>query len=141
MRVSGCEGTILLIDDRIGSRELLPHFKSFDVRTEVCHLESADAAFVGYGPDGPIYIGIERKVISDLVASIRSKRLSGHQLAGLIENYDVSILLVEGIYRPGANGELETVTHWGWRPLYIGRQAVLYREVDNFITSMEEAGL
>jgi len=132
----------ILLDSRAGSKELQPYFKPYAIPLEVCHLEYADAAFVGNGPDGPCYIGIERKTIGDLMNSLRSGRLGGHQLGGLIENYDAAYLILEGILKPGNGGELLTSYGNGqWRPAYNGRTVMLYREVDNFLTTMETAGL
>src|SRR5215471_7722117 len=132
---------MILIDERVGSKELLPYFKPFDVEAEICRLGFADAAFVGNGPDGIISIGIERKVLGDLLASMRAERLAGHQLDGLLENYQVNYLIVEGICRPGRNGELEQIRGNDWRAIYIGRTPMLYREMDNFLTTMEAVGI
>jgi len=59
-------------------------------------LPFGDFMFEGNGPDGLMLIGVERKTISDLVGSIQSGRLSGHQLPGMVKEYDFSYLLVEG---------------------------------------------
>jgi len=132
---------MILLDDRTGSKELLPHFKPFDVEAEVCRLGFADAAFCGNCEEGQIEIGIERKVLGDLVSSIRTERLSGHQLDGLLEYYAVNYLIVEGIYRPGKCGELEQARNGGWQVVYVGRTPMLYKEVDNFLTTMEAVGM
>jgi ERCC4-type nuclease len=79
-------------------------------------LESADFAFAGKGPGGhPLMVGVERKVISDLLTSLRKGRLQGlqgesgsGQLPRLQQAYDVAWLLVEGAYKVGANDRIMT---------------------------------
>src|SRR5262249_5778675 len=50
-----------------------------------------------------------------LIQSMTTHRLSGYQLSGLAEHYDYGYLVVEGIWRPGANGEIEVTNgRGGW---------------------------
>src|ERR1044071_4618368 len=98
---------ILRIDDRIGSVELAPLFQSYGIKPIVCRLEFGDLDFVGRGPQGGCAIVVERKRINDLVSSIQSKRLSGHQTPGMARSYDYAYLIVEGIWRPAENDQLE----------------------------------
>jgi ERCC4-type nuclease len=128
----------ILLDYRIGSKELLPHFKPYDVPVELSTLDFGDLAFWGNGHDGPVLVGIELKNISDLVSSMRSNRLSGHQLPGLMNMYGFVIVIVQGIWQCGKNGEVETIGHGGkWWPLRIGSRPVLYREVDHYLATLE----
>ena len=96
---------MILIDDRMGSKELLPLFRPYDVTVELSHLEYADIAFFGNGPTGPELVGIERKTLHDLVNSMRSRRLSGYQLPGLMAAYAWVYIVVEGVWRAGDGGE------------------------------------
>ncbi len=124
---------MILLDDRVGSKELMRYFLPFDVRVESTRLEFGDACWAGSGPHGDCMIGLERKRIRDLVNSIRDRRLSGHQLPGLMESYEFVYLIVEGFYRPGLHGELEEGRGGGmWRPL-----GPMYREIDNHLSTLE----
>lgn len=128
---------MILLDDRIGSRELLRHMPRGSA--ELCRLDFGDAALVGNGPDGnPITVGVERKAIRDLVSSMCRGRISGHQLPGLLGNYDKVYLIVEGTWRPSpGNGLLEVWGGRGWIPLRFGTRTFMAREVYNFLNTLE----
>jgi ERCC4-type nuclease len=125
---------MILIDDRVGSKELAPYIHT---RSRLTRLEYADVLFIGSGPDGPTTIGIERKVIGDLVSSMRSDRLEGHQLYGLQEMQAHIYLLVEGIWRPHPqNGILEKLIGKKWAPVAIGSQTFMARDVIRFLNRL-----
>lgn len=134
---------MMLIDDRVGSVELAPYFRPYGTDVVVSRLDIADVKFVGNGPDGDVDVGIERKRLTDLLACIRDRRLSGFQLVGdesqpgLLESFDYVYLVVEGIYRPGLHGILEQRESREWRPVYAGSKAMMYSEMDNFLNSLE----
>lgn len=85
------------------------------------NLDSADFTFEGRGPHGPVEVGIERKTLPDLIASLQSGRFQGlhseghtGQLWRMLSTYDYSFLLVEGAWvtdragrllRPGRRGQ------------------------------------
>ncbi len=100
----------LFVDSRVGSVDLLEPLRKAGLPVEATTLAFADFAFIGRGPlDKPLNIGIERKRLSDLVQSIRSGRLSGHQLPGLLGPqgaYEYAWLVVEGLYRVDAQGRI-----------------------------------
>lgn len=131
---------MIILDPRRGSGELEPYFKPYDISVTVSQLDFGDCCFNGNGPDGVALVGVERKVIRDLIASMRDKRLSGHQLPGLLNTYQFVYLIVEGIWHVGANGEIEVRTRrgrkFGWTPLRMGSRPVLYREVDHYLTTL-----
>ena len=70
------------------------------------NLHFGDYAFMGNGPDGKVLVGIERKSITDLINSIISGRLSGHQLPGLTKTFEYPYLLVEGIWKLDYEGRV-----------------------------------
>src|SRR3989304_2010126 len=109
---------MVLVDDRVGSAGLADLLKDAILTT----LEYGDCAFSGNGPNGIIKIGVERKAISDLIQSINSGRLSGHQLPGLLETYDRVYLLVEGQWRGNRkDGIVEVFRHGKFKPLGASR--------------------
>lgn len=126
---------MILIDDRKGSAELAPMLST---KTILCSLEFADFAWAGNGPDGPVNVGVERKTIGDLVQSMVSGRLQGHQMQGLNDEYDRVYLLVEGIWRPDPrSGILQLFDGRRWRDYSRGRRkhtaAAIYRFINRMV--------
>jgi len=134
---------MISIDSRTGSKELLPLFALHDVEVRLVTLEYGDLAFEGNGPTGRCAVCIERKAIGDLIDSMQSRRLSGHQLPGMADAYDYAYLIVEGFWRPGMEGALEIgqgslgEASWGgrWVKGY-GRQ-LQYSAIDNYLATLE----
>jgi|GEM_PF-1590935 len=87
--------TVIKVDSRTGSRELL---RLFPLGTaEEATLEFGDFAFLGNGPDGVLYnIGVERKVVSDFISSMRTGRLQSYQIPGMLNMYNEIYLIIEG---------------------------------------------
>lgn len=135
---------MLLVDPRVGSGDLAPLLEALGVPVALQTLDFGDAAFVGFGPGGePRQIGIEVKRIGDLLSSLTSQRFAGHQLPGLVRQYDAVWLVIEGLYRPSADtGVLETLQGTQWRPAVIGGRQYLFRDLEHYLTTMEvRAGL
>lgn len=133
---------MLLLDRRIGSADLADPLRTLGIPVDVCTLDFSDVMFCGNGPDGLVQIGIELKQIRDLLNSIQDGRLSGHQLPGLLRQFDAVWLIVEGLWRPGTDGLLELHTRGRWAPLELGRRRYQYREPDNYLTTLEiKAGI
>ncbi len=147
---------MIVIDHRKDWALLSSHFKPYGIQVIKAggdgaypEMEYGDLMWTGSGPEGVCTVGVERKALSDLVSSIQSRRLSGHQLIGMLESYDYSFLVVEGVYRAGAMGELEVRKSrggkWGWHGLEArGRKGkggstpmMLYRELSNYLQTLE----
>ena len=136
---------MIALDYRTGSKELAPLFHPFGIQVDLCALDFGDLAFEGNGPHGRCMVAIERKRISDLIQSIESRRLSGHQLPGMADAYDYAYLIVEGLWRPGSEGQMEvghgTLDSDG--PTFGGRwasargRALHYRAIDNYLATLE----
>jgi len=126
---------MILVDDRTGSAEIAPFLSSPNV---VCRLPFADFAWSGFGPTGPVDVGVERKSLLDLLQSMSSGRLSGHQLVGLTQHYDWVFLLVEGVWRADRrNGMLMRVGAKGkWIPAAQGSRRFMARDVWAFFHSL-----
>src|SRR5262245_5878451 len=105
---------MIRVDSRSGSGELSPYFEPYGLVVEKTHLDYGDFDFEGSGPKGKCGVVFERKRIEDLVDSMQTGRLSGHQLPGICENYDYGYLIIEGIWRPGREGFLEIGNRNGW---------------------------
>lgn len=105
---------MIIIDNRTGSKDLLKYFPANKAYLD--NLDFADIMFFGNGPAGTISVGIERKVMSDLISSMTSGRLCGHQLPGLLSCYNYIWIIVEGIWRTSpTDGLIQMYTHTGWK--------------------------
>src|SRR2546426_10716375 len=109
---------MILVDDRTGSKALYPFLPSGSA--EICRLNSADYAFVGNGNGKPTLVGIERKGLNDALQCIQTGRFAGTQLPGLLHDYDVVYLIVEGAWRPGKEGTLERLARGGGQTVVLG---------------------
>lgn len=119
----------LYIDTRAGSNKLIDKFEGAIPTT----LEFGDVMFLGNGPEDTNWcIGIEYKTVKDIVACIKSGRFTGTQLPGMLQTYDMSFLLIEGIAYPDPKtGQL--VQHHGNTKYPVG---LPYYAYDNFLTSV-----
>lgn len=130
---------MLLLDRRIGSGDLVTPLRRLGLEVDVTTLDFADAAFLGNGPAGAgtMQIGIEIKKIHDLISSIDTGRLSGHQIPGLLRQYDAVWLIVEGLWRPASDGLLELHRRGKWEALSHGKRRYMYREIHGYLTTLE----
>lgn len=127
---------MILIDNRIGSAEIAQYITQPHM---LCKLDYADFSWPGNGPDGVVTIGVERKGVMDLLQSMTSGRLSGHQLIGLSAEYDKVYLLVEGIWRPDKKtGVLMRVGNNGkWVAAAQGSRRFMARDVYNYFNTLQ----
>jgi hypothetical protein len=128
----------ILIDDREDTA-LATHLERFGLPVMTTRLEFGDIALQTC--DGRL-IGYERKRISDLINSMKDRRLAGHQLKGMFGLYDRVELIVESVWRPadGDGIEVPSGRNGGWQPLYHLRSGISYRQVDAFLYSTYECG-
>lgn len=100
---------MILVDRREDSRSkgsngLWDDLKKTSLPVEQTTLDGGDLMFIGQGPEGEeVTVGLEFKKIRDLLTSIRTKRLPGHQVFKL-QPYDFRYLLVEGEWRGNKEG-------------------------------------
>lgn len=101
-------------------------------------LPYGDVAFMGRSATGePLPVGIELKRLGDLLSCIVDHRLTGHQLPGLQAHYERIWLIVEGLWRPGADGEILAFQKGKWWPV---KQPVTYRGMQAYLHSLEVLG-
>lgn len=122
---------MLRLDSRTGSGELERLFKPYGIVPLLCRLDFGDMDWVGSGPAGECAVGVERKRIDDLIQSMESKRLSGHQLPGMARAYDYCYLVVEGIWKCGDDGRL-MVRNGGWH-----QRGIAYRAVTSYLSTLQ----
>ena len=109
-----------------------------DMDVNLGRLDFGDFAFLGNGPDDSIVtIGIERKAIKDLCNSMITGRLSGHQLPGLIQQYEYVYVLVEGAWRYRyPDGILEMLTGVYWHAVCLGQRIFMAKEIVGFLNTL-----
>ena len=99
---------MLLVDTRAGSCELLQPLRKMGLPVEEGVNIPADIAFEGRGEGGiSVNIGIEYKKLPELVQSLRTQRLQGHQLIKMRDNFEFCYLLVEGELHYDTKGMLQ----------------------------------
>jgi ERCC4-type nuclease len=100
---------VILVDSRAGSEELVKPLLNLGLPVEETQLDYGDVAFLGRGEGGKqVFIGVEHKKVPDLVQSLTSGRLQGHQLPGMLQMYDRSWLVVEGEWTTDPAGSVHT---------------------------------
>lgn len=125
---------MILIDDRIGSVDLHPLIPGSKLK----RLAFGDACFSGQSHQFPgdiCRVGVERKRITDLIQSFLTGRLSGHQLPGLAASFHYIVLIIEGEWRAGAEGQVEIP--WGpvWKAVP-GRGAT-YASIRHYLMTLD----
>lgn len=96
----------LVLDPRAGSGDLADPLRAL-VPVEVRQLEFGDVEIVGRGPEErPVLVGYELKKVGDFLQCVRDERFVGHQLPGLRKAYEISYLVLEGMWVCGPNGQL-----------------------------------
>jgi len=89
-------GQPVLVDSREGSADLYPMLQKLYVPSRLTRLEFGDAELIGRGPAGrPVLVGVEVKAAGDLLQCFVDGRLTGHQLPGLQQRYEIVYLVVE----------------------------------------------
>lgn len=128
---------MIYIDDRVGSKELKVHIAP-NIKTKLTRMDFGDVSFIGKGPDDSLMaVGIERKTITDLLSSMTTGRLSGHQLVGLLHSYGVVYILVEGSYGVDPKtGLIARFRNKRWHPIEFGTRRFLGREVHNYLNTL-----
>lgn len=147
----------VLVDDRVGSKELVPIFNKAGIATKLCRLDSADFAFEGQGPlsgpwsggeaeHGPFMLGFERKTVPDYIESLQKGRVI-EQLARMQKAYARCYVIIEGPTRNNhQTGMVEysvyTPSTWTTGRITGGRQGSMpIAAFWNSLATLEEAGV
>jgi hypothetical protein len=128
---------MMIVDERIGSRDLLGPLQRFGVPADLGRLDYGDFAFVGKGLHGAdVIVGVELKESRDIVKSMQSGRFAGHQLLGLASGeykmYDRAWLVTEGIWRADDGGVLQHFAR-GWHKVSVGARPVMLNDLETWI--------
>lgn len=131
---------MILIDDRAGSKQLVDH-SPLDKIAVLSRLASGDVLILGNGPEGDVLVGVEVKSVMDLVSSILSGRIKETQIPQMLKDYQVSWLLVYGLYKEGKKGEMLVWKAGGWAPCQIGKRVIPYKLLESFYFSLSAVGI
>lgn len=106
---------MVIVDDRDGSRALAG-CAALRGSAILGRLDFGDVMLTGHGPGGStISVGVEVKTVMDLLSSIATGRLAGHQLPGMFKTYDYSWLVIHGQVRATDSNYLQVRRRTGWR--------------------------
>lgn len=133
---------MITVDSRAGSGDMVPMFPPG--MAVVGSLEYGDFFFLGNGPDDSmVSICVERKALKDLLNSMVTGRLSGHQLPGLVQTYEYNYILVEGVWRFNPDsGVLESLNNGIWYSVCLGERRFMAKEVVAFLNTLDvKAGM
>lgn len=125
----------ILVDDRIGSKHLIPKLRALGLPVASKRLDAGDVSFLGNASDGLASIGVELKNVDDLVASTVSKRLAGHQLPAMAREYDHRYLVIEGLFRSDDRGMVEVYRYFKWKPAF---SRVSWVQLDKLLCTWEQ---
>lgn len=131
---------MLYVDERTGSKELAKPLTAVGLPVEITHLDFGDVAFLGRGESGTeTDIGIELKTLGDCISSLRSGRLAGHQLPGLVKTFQHIWLIIEGYWRHDEHGQIVTFQgkERGWRKIPGG---MIAGELEKQLLTLEMSG-
>ena len=128
---------MILVDDRIGSADLIGHLRHWSVECAMERLEFGDACFTGNGPHGTVAVGVEVKKIHDALSCMTDGRFSGHQLPGLVRTYDRVWLVLEGRFTVDFGTGLLLLDRKRRRDVAHGSRRFMYRDLSNWQTTME----
>lgn len=122
--------------------DLMPHFGRLQVKATMEHLQFGDAMLEVNGPEGPLLVGIERKRLRDMLQCVDDGRMSGHQSIGMRQDFDIRVLMLEGVWRPhDPEGWLmEGYSAGAWGHLRQGTR-VLYSKLYRYLISLRLSGI
>lgn len=125
---------VLRVDDRAGSRDLVPHLAKLGLTTRLERLPAGDVEIIGI--DGTVVL-VEHKQWPDVFACVRSGRFA-EQLRGMKREAHVSWLLIEGRIRVNEDGVVCVMQSDGrWREADGGFK---YQEVMAWLMTMAQCG-
>jgi len=105
-------------EENKGSKGLWEDLKKTNLPLKQDKLDGGDLMFLGNGPEGrEVTVGVEFKKLRDLLSSLRTQRLQGHQLLEL-QHYDFPFLLIEGEWKHDDSGRVTVRSGYkDWSPV------------------------
>lgn len=140
---------MITLDDRVGhspgetrsvkAERMVTDLRRMGVPVRLGRLPFGDVRFRGWGPLGPIVIGIELKTVTGLLGDMVTGRFAGGQIGGMQQAYQYRYLFVEGPVRRGMDGMLEVPrnsTGLWWSP----SPRIMYVDYLKFIDDVDLRG-
>lgn len=137
---------ILASNDK-GALEVVTVIRQRGIACQQQPLECSDFCFEGNGPLGRIGVGIERKRLHDMLACIEDARYTGHQRVLMKQAFDVSVLMIEGMWRPHTadgslmEGHLDKWGRLGWTPVKYRHKPTAYAMLRRYLFSVALSGV
>lgn len=135
---------MIVVDSRVGSAEFAPRLRAAsDCEVVVQELPAGDFSFAGRLESNLIGVGIERKTLGDLIASMHSGRLTNKQAPRMADHYDIRVLILEGAFRTNPEtGLLEEAARGGWVPPRSSRgwRRIRGEDIDHYLMSLTWLG-
>lgn len=125
-------------------RQFVNRIKQLGVSAEISDLSYGDFAFEGRGPQGSVAVGVERKTLHDMLTCIEDSRYSAHQRIGMKSMYNVSVLMLEGYWKPhDPQGILMEGFSGGtsWAYCRHGSQRTMYSKLYRYLISVQLTGV
>lgn len=133
---------MIIVDAAVGSKELLPLIRGMGVMCDKAPLQYGDACFVGKGPEGDLAVGVERKTLHDMLSCIEDSRYTAHQRLGMKRLYNVSFLVIEGMWRPREDGQMmESRDGCTWFVCRPHGKPIMYRNLRRYLFSIMYSGV
>jgi ERCC4-type nuclease len=129
------------------SRELESLLRARGISVQREALAFGDACFEGNGPQGTMLIGIELKKLHDMLTCIDDARYSAHQRTGMAQMYRVSILNLQGLWRPHDQSDLLMEGHIArtgelvWAYCRPAGRTVMYSKLRRYLFSVTLSGV
>lgn len=141
---TGSQELLLLLQDLVGQKGAKTKRLEYrDPEDDRRKIQAGDFSFMGYGPEGPCLVGVERKKVREMLGHIQydkttGSRLHGSQLPQMLKVYDFNYLIVEGYYKTNHKTAcLELPAGKGkWRDTVWKDQRMHYRALDSFLNTI-----
>lgn len=143
---------MVVVDERGGSHGLqgaqkrLKDLRARGVDADLGLLPYGDYGIPGNGPNGStVMVGVELKTTNDILSSLRSQRLMGHQIPGMVGAdghagmFDRAWLLTEGAWRENDRGEFEAY-RGSWQTFSFGSTPLQLSHLESWILSTVTLG-
>lgn len=125
--------SMVVVDNRIGSKHLASKLGKLGLEVSLERLEFGDVAFKSKEDK---QIGIEIKSIRELFTDHTLNRFTGHQIPGLLDNYDWVYLVVEGLTKRDSDGDICEYRGGYWKKVGYGGKNYTYQTFCKYRNSL-----
>lgn len=125
------------------AHEMAAIIKRIGIASQVERLPFGDFAFEGKGPKGSMAIGLERKTLHDMLNCIDDAHYSAKQRVGMLQLYQKSYLIMEGLWKPHTDGFLMEGFNGGssWGYCKYRSTRVMYSKLRRYLASVANSNI